>query len=144
MSTNHWVNMDVFRSLFVKPSDSEATPIDDYFKTQRFFLRFMGVWPLSTASNGTVRNLLKIAKIFQQMCIVLIMLHVAIVFAFSFYIENSSGGSFARISFALSQVTIFSFTVFSQLYMMVKADEVTSMMNDMNKTFKYRSAKGKI
>lgn len=69
------------------------------------------------------------------------MFHVALVFGWTFYLEIGAG-SFARLSFALSQSIIFSFATFSLVYVNVMTNRITHMIENMNRNFKFRSAKG--
>lgn len=122
---------------------SELPPIDDYFKTQRFLLLFIGVFPPTPPNTGSGRVFfLKILRLLLQIMLVLIMLHVAIVFVITFYLEYGKE-SFARISFAFSQFIIFSFATFSLIFMMLSTKAIRQMMDEINVHFEYRSAKGK-
>lgn len=134
--------MNIFRTIFVTRGDeSNATPIDDYFKTQRFFLLFIGVVPSITTDNLVLQVLLNVTKRLWQSFIILVMLHVTIVFCSTFYLEYGSG-SFARISFALSQIIIFAFATFALSFTTMRANAIRQLITDMNRCFRYRSAKG--
>lgn len=132
--------MTFLQNVFVDP---KATKIDDFFKTQRFYLLFIGVWPPITTTNVYARRILKVARCLLQIFNVLAMLHLSVLFGWTFYLEIGSG-SFASLSFALSELTIFGFGTFTVIYMILKANTITSMIYQMNTSFRFRSAKGKL
>lgn len=133
--------MDFIRTLFGKATEPDFNLPHDYFKVQRFYLLFMGVWPEVTLTNVFARNVVIFVQRLGQALIVFVMLHLAVLFGFTFYFERSSS-SFARLSFALSQMIIFCFSTFTLVFMMSRSKTMTRMMEQMNKNFKNRSAKG--
>lgn len=133
--------MNLCRKLFITSPSSDSDPIDDLFKTQRFFLLLIGVCPTITTLNGIARRVVQNVQRFLQVIMILIVFHVVMVFGWTFYIEMDSG-SFASISFALSQATIFSFATFSLVYMMLRTKAILQMMEHTNTHFKGRSANG--
>lgn len=102
-------------------------------------------WRLANTNNIKCRcpNVIQVSKISLHIFKVLVVLHIAVLFSWTLYLEIEKG-SFASISFALSQIIIFSFATFSLVYMAIKTHAIICMIDQMNRNFKIRSAKGKI
>lgn len=135
--------MNILREVFFKSEDSNTTPIKDYFKIQSILLKLIGVWPPLSTANVNVRVLYRVIKSLQQIFNVLLILHIAVMYSWTLYFEIETG-SFASISFALSQLIILIFATFSLVYMTIKTQTIICMIEHINCHFKIRSAKGKI
>lgn len=115
--------------------------IPDYFRTQRAWMLLTGVWPPITSSNWAVRVAVTAVRLVFQSFLFLVMLHVAVVFYVTFYLEVQTA-TFARIAYCLSQAVIFSFAAFSTFYFQFRAGACKRMVDYMNENFQFRSAKG--
>lgn len=134
--------MNFLLNLVGKPSAaSYTTPIADYFIAQKRFMPFIGVWPTITTNCVWARIVISVGQRLVQLFVNFVMLHLAIMFCYTFYIEIDKS-SFARISYLLSQAIIFIFSLFSLFYMQLRTDGIQRMMQHMNDNFLFRSAKG--
>lgn len=112
----------------------------DYFVTQRRWMLLIGIWPPITKPN-VAQLLLSFAHRLFQLFLFLVMSHFTVTFSVSFYLAKDSG-SFARISYCLSQIIIYSFASFVVFYLNWQAAGIKAMIDFMNHHFRYRSAPG--
>lgn len=120
----------------------ENMPVVDYFSSQMFWIKFNGVW----RHDFTIGKF--VPRIVSQACnwllkriLFLIILHIAILFAITLYFDILNG-DFGPITYSLSQTVIFVFIAFMILYLQLREDLIFEIVDIVNDTFKFRSAKG--
>lgn len=120
--------------MFLRFSKRRLSHIDDYFSTQLSWIRIVG---LAVPESRRQRCLLALYRVF----ILLVMFHVACLFAVTVYLDVLSG-SFEAVAYSLPQMVVMMISTFYLAYFQTNTAVYIDLMAYMNRNFHFRSAKG--
>lgn len=132
--------MIFLKNIFWKPyNPSEKI---DFFWIHKKWIQSIGMWsPKVESNNGYFAFFIKALRLIYKLFVIIILLKMAALFTISTYFDIVNG-SFAEISYSLSQTILSQFSFFVIFYFQFRTDTCFRMMNFINDNFKYRSAKG--
>lgn len=121
---------------------SAMSPITDYLGVQMLTMSLVGfvpvVWSLSSAVPYRVQ---RIVNVFYGKFVYLVHFHLCVCFSVSLFGQIKTG-HFAGISYLFSQTIIWFHNSIVLLMMQWRAADVAEVRELVNRTFRYRSAKG--
>lgn len=115
----------------------------DFFRVQKKLFTYIGAFDgqSATTNKHLSKSSIKCLQLFYNAVVLVLTIHMAILFTISAYFDILNG-TFAEISYSVSQSVIYQFSSFVIFYFQYRSAACYHMVNYINDNFKYRSAKG--